>query len=736
LTEKTSISRRIGIIIASSLALTLGLLVVSLLFSSGYAMHHLAEEGARESAQLLNSALSTVMDQGVTDTQPLVAKLQGVGLLRELRVVPTSAVRAGAESAMDEEERAALRAGREWSGDGNLKGESVLRSISLLRAEEGCVRCHTGETGTPLAVVSMRHSTQSAQRLMWVNGLLAVGLGLLGLWWTYRCAMRRIRKDVTAPLSAAVGDIARLSTGDLSPSEREPRDDELGRLEQSLDTLQASLMAKAEASRRIAAGDLETQIEVVSSADVLGQAMTDVRDTVRALVAETTQLNQAASAGKLSQRGRPERYQGAFRDLLAGMNATLDGFSQPIHTISVQLEWLSRGEIPEHLGDGFPGDLAGIRDSLNRCADAVHRLVDDASRLAEAAVEGRLDTRADETRHAGDYRRVVQGFNRTLEAALAPIAEAAKVLEALAGNDLRARVQGKYRGDHARIKDSVNRTAEALHDTLVQVTAAVGEVSAAAAQIATVSQNVANTAAQQASALEETASSVETVGQMTRKSAHNAQQAATLAENVRIVADRGAGAVQAMSGAMAKIRDAAERTSQIIKDINEITFQTNLLALNAAVEAARAGEAGRGFAVVAEEVRSLAMRSKEAATKTEELIKESVRQTAEGQKTAQQVTAELSGIIQGISKVSSTVAEIAEAAKAQAGGLEHITSAVSDVDKVTQSNAAHSERSSTAAVELSSQAEELAALVGAFQLNLAAKETRPAVRQPGADAFG
>jgi hypothetical protein len=132
--EQTTIARRIGIIIVSALACTLGVLVISLLLSSRYAMHHLAEQGARESGQLLNVALATVMDQGVTDTQPLLSKFQGVGLLRELRVTATSAVREGAEASMDEAERAALRAGREWSGDETLKGERVIRTISLLRA--------------------------------------------------------------------------------------------------------------------------------------------------------------------------------------------------------------------------------------------------------------------------------------------------------------------------------------------------------------------------------------------------------------------------------------------------------------------------------------------------------------------------------------------------------------------------------------------------------------------------
>jgi methyl-accepting chemotaxis protein len=170
-----------------------------------------------------------------------------------------------------------------------------------------------------------------------------------------------------------------------------------------------------------------------------------------------------------------------------------------------------------------------------------------------------------------------------------------------------------------------------------------------------------------------------------------------------------------MQGAMSRIKASAEGTSQIIRDINDIAFQTNLLALNAAVEAARAGEAGRGFAVVAEEVRSLALRAKEAASKTEELIRQSVKEAGEGEVTAKQVAGKLAEIAGGISKVTDIIAEIAAGAKAQTTGIDQVERAVAEMDKVTQQNAASAEESSSAASELSGQAEELASMVGSFR---------------------
>jgi methyl-accepting chemotaxis protein len=453
---------------------------------------------------------------------------------------------------------------------------------------------------------------------------------------------------------------------------------------------------------------------------------------IAALAAAAARIEGAVAAGELGVRVDDEVAGADFAPVAVVLNNTMDAFVGVLRTIASNLARISRGDLPENLTVDWKGELESIRDDVNRCISAVGALVGDASTLARAGAEGHLETRVDAARHQGQFRAIVDGINATLDAVVAPVDEATRVLERLAKRDLRARVQGTYLGDHERLKEALNGTAVALNEALAQVSAAAGQVSTAAAQIASSSQSVATGANEQAAALEETSTSLEAVRQMSRASAAKAEAANVVSQKASKAASSGSTAVGQMQAAMTSIRTSAEGTSQIIRDITEIAFQTNLLALNAAVEAARAGSAGLGFAVVAEEVRSLAARSKEAAQKTESLISDSVKHAAQGEATSRSVAGALDEIVSSVDQVTTIVGEISTAAGDQALALEQVNSAIHNMDAVTQRNAASAQESSAAASELNAQAEELAAMVGDFQLDegsaaLASPAPRPSL---------
>jgi len=238
-----------------------------------------------------------------------------------------------------------------------------------------------------------------------------------------------------------------------------------------------------------------------------------------------------------------------------------------------------------------------------------------------------------------------------------------------------------------------------------------GQVSAASGQVSASSQELAEGASEQASSLEEVSSSLEEMTSMTHQNAENAKQADQQSGNAQQAVARGTQAMKRMSDAIEKIKTSSDETAKIIKTIDEIAFQTNLLALNAAVEAARAGEAGMGFAVVAEEVRNLAQRSAEAAKDTSSLIEGSKVNADNGVEVSVEVAEILGEVDKTVRDVKQLIAEVATASEEQSQGISQVNVAVTQMDKVTQANAANAEESASASEELSSQAVELNNLV-------------------------
>lgn len=241
------------------------------------------------------------------------------------------------------------------------------------------------------------------------------------------------------------------------------------------------------------------------------------------------------------------------------------------------------------------------------------------------------------------------------------------------------------------------------------------QVAAAASQVSGSSQSLAEGASEQAASLEETSASLEEMSSMTKRNAENADKAKDLARLTKTAADSGATDMQEMSTAMDAIKSSSDNIAKIIKTIDEIAFQTNILALNAAVEAARAGEAGMGFAVVADEVRNLAQRSAQAAKETAQKIEDSIRKSDHGVQISQKVALSLTEIVTKARQVDELISEIASASREQSQGIQQVNTAVVQMDKVTQSNAANAEESASASEELNAQAQTLKDAVADLQ---------------------
>ena len=361
-------------------------------------------------------------------------------------------------------------------------------------------------------------------------------------------------------------------------------------------------------------------------------------------------------------------------------------------------------------------EIGALAGACRKLKAAVLGVAQQTSTLILAAREGNLSVRGDASKFHGIYAELVHGANDMTEAVAAPLDEAARVLERVAEGDLVARVDGEYQGEYLRIKLALNTALEAVGGALGEIKAASDHIASASSEVSTAGRDVASGASRQAASLEEVSAALQTLSATTKHSASSAEQTRQRTDAARESAQQGLENVELLSQAVEEIKNRSDETARIVKTIDEIAFQTNLLALNAAVEAARAGESGRGFAVVAEEVRSLAMRSAEAARTTSALIEASVKSADSGVAQSRGVLDTLREIHQRVREIAGGMVDVASASAQQSQGLVQISRTVEGVSEVTQQNAAASEEFAGTANDLAAQVAQMRGVVANFQI--------------------
>ena len=302
-----------------------------------------------------------------------------------------------------------------------------------------------------------------------------------------------------------------------------------------------------------------------------------------------------------------------------------------------------------------------------------------------------------------------------------PLDEAVQLAETIAAGDLTASLQSDRRDELGKLLQSLSAMTQRLRSVVLEVRNGVDSVSSAASQIATGNQDLSSRTEQTAANLEETASSIEELTASASQSADTARQANQLASTAVQAAERGGSVVQQVVSSMQQITSSSHKIADIISVIDGIAFQTNILALNAAVEAARAGEQGRGFAVVAGEVRALAQRSAEAAKEIKSLSTASVANVDAGSSQVAEAGKSMQEIVESVRRVTDLIGEISAAVHEQHDGFAQVNQAVSNLDQMTQQNAALVEESSAAATAMNEQAQRLAQVVAVFNVGNAGR---------------
>jgi methyl-accepting chemotaxis protein len=511
-------------------------------------------------------------------------------------------------------------------------------------------------------------------------------------------------------------------------------------------------------------GDFNQPLETFpGQRSYINQSIEQVRQNFNLLMDDVHTLSQAAEQGQLNIRVNVSRHQGEFQQIVAGFNQTLDAVVSPLQTTARYLDQMAAGHIPTQIEEHFVGDFNLMQTSLKHCTGAIHQLISDVHHLASAAQQGQLNTRVDVEAHAGDFQKIIQGINQTLDAVVSPLHVAADCVKRIAAGDIPAPIHNQYHGDFKVLINNLNTCILAVNrlveDTrqiageaqqgqlysLVDVTSHAGDfrevlqgsqeilqrmvapiqtvkqaaetIHVAAAEIEKGNNDLSRRTETQANALQETSANLETLTTNIKQTAEHAQQASLQADQANHMALQGGEAFNALSTTMQGINETSAQIAQITGVIDSIAFQTNILALNAAVEAARAGEEGRGFAVVAGEVRNLAKRSAASAKEIKELIAASVSQTNASAKQVSQAGNTMHEIVNAVQQVSHSIQAISAASSQQSSGLEQIYESMTSIDETTQQNAALVEEAAAAAESMLEQVHTLVESVNQFKMD-------------------
>ncbi len=533
----------------------------------------------------------------------------------------------------------------------------------------------------------------------------------------------------------------------------------------TLDAVIGPLNVAAEYVDRIAKGDIPPRITDKYNGDFneIKNNLNQCIDALSGLINEMNNMSKKHDEGDIDVMIDAGKFQGAYKDMGTGINAMVGGHITVKKKAMACVKEFGQGNFEAPL-EKFPGKKVFINETIEQVRANLKALIADANMLATAAVDGKLATRADATKHQGDFRKIVEGVNHTLDAVIGPLNVTAEYVDRIAKGDIPPRITDKYNGDFNEIKNNLNTCIDALNLLIVtdggtvlekaaeknltvrmtgnyqgvynvmktninkvienldvafsQVFDATEQVSAVSGEMSSSAQNVSQGAQSQASTVEEISASIGELTKSTVDIAGSAGNTNQLAEETKKEAGDGRIAVNNAIESMKKISHSSEQIAEIIGVISEIADQTNLLALNAAIEAARAGEHGLGFAVVADEVRKLAERSSSAAKEIKSLIKESTQKVADGSVLSQQAGEALKKILASVEKTAGAIEQISAATEEQGSTANEVSKAVENVAAITEQNASASEELAASAEQLSSSSDVLRNLIETFQISV------------------
>ncbi|RCK79099.1 MAG: Methyl-accepting chemotaxis protein I (serine chemoreceptor protein) [Candidatus Ozemobacter sibiricus] len=639
---------------------------------------------------------------------------------------------------------------------------------------------------------TVRHVTMGG---MMFGFLVALVFGLL-ISGNIRNILETFQSEMKLLCDAAIaGKLATRAQVDKISFEFQPL---LAGVNQTLDAVIGPLNVAAEYVDRISKGDIPKKITDQYNGDFneIKNNLNNCIDNINALVADANMLVEAAVAGRLATRADASKHQGDFRKIVDGVNRTLDAVIGPLNVAAEYVDRISKGDIPKKITDQYNGDFNEIKNNLNNCIDNINALVADANMLAKAAIEGKLATRADASKHQGDYRRIVEGVNQTLDAVIGPLNVAAEYVDRISKGDIPPLITDSYNGDFNEIKQNINLLIEAnnqivtvaremaignlnvevkersaqdelmrslkamieamkgitgiaqqiadgnlcldikersVHDELMRaLRQMVTRLTAAVNEIRQAADNVANGS-------NELSASAETMSSGANQQATAAEEASSsmeeMSSNIQQNADNAAQTEKIARKAAEDAKDGGKAVAETVQAMNEIASKISIIEEIARQTNLLALNAAIEAARAGEHGKGFAVVASEVRKLAErsQLAAGEIRNlSASSVKVAGRAGEMLAKIVPDIQKTAELVQEISAACKEQTTGADQINKAIQQLDQIIQQNAGAAEELASTAEEMTSQAEQMRATISFFKVGTAQAATQAVGDRAGA----
>jgi methyl-accepting chemotaxis protein len=435
--------------------------------------------------------------------------------------------------------------------------------------------------------------------------------------------------------------------------------------------------------------EIETTGEIANIGELFNEYMDkidkDNRDD-KLFIEEVKKFAKQVEDGKFSQRIDATTQNSALKELKDILNSIVEQIDSSFSDINSVVVKLSSGDYDARINKNYSGDFKTTAEAVNSLTDSLTLLSKDINSTVSAILNGEFNKRMDETKYQGDTKQIAHSLNmvsKSLEESFKTVGTSA---QNISKGDLNAKIDGEYKGEYLKLKNSINSMVDKLQEIIADVNSNSSLVLSGLEEVNSTAEVLSNSSNSQASSLEETSTAVEEIASSINHNADNAKLTSDMANKTSKMAEDGGSAVNKTVQSM---KDIANK----ITVIEDIAYQTNLLALNAAIEAARAGEHGKGFAVVAVEVRKLAERSQIAAQEIGNITKNSVS-------VSQKAEELLNKIVPSIKETAKLVEQISVASKEQDTGIVQINDAMNRIDLVNQENLTASAKLSQSSSEM------------------------------------